>query len=45
MTVLTNHFEVRVPEQEIYHYHGALYPAQLVLYSCIHIHITFPVGT
>ena len=48
MTVLTNHFEVHwVPKQKIYHYHGALYPAQFVLLSCVQICITFTflVGT
>ncbi len=32
LTVLTNHFEVQIPNREIYHYDGALHPAQLVLF-------------
>ena len=31
LTVLTNHFEVEIPKQEIYHYNGTSHPVQFHL--------------
>lgn len=37
LTVLTNHFEVHIPKQAIYHYDGALNPLRPVLLTNISI--------